>query len=312
MIVVILLVIIGVIVLMISYLSYRKVFHEGNNRQKDTYTIPNGDQYHKERERMLSLIKETDSIPYERVYTEAVDGIQLSGKYYHVKDGAPLHIQMHGYRSNGVRDFCGGNKIARESGHNTLIVEHRAHGESGGHTITFGVKERYDCQCWVNYAVERFGEEIPIFISGLSMGASTVLLAATLDLPSNVVGVIADCPYSSAEGIICKVCGDMKIPAKTAFPIVRLGGRLFGRFDVREADVVSAVAQAKVPILIIHGEADYFVPCKMSEALYGANKEMVTLEIFPCAGHGISYIVDTERYTRVVKKFIDGCLSSVI
>ncbi len=284
-------------VLMISYLAYRKVFHELNNRTRDPYVLPNGEQYQKDRARMLDLISQLDNLPYEEVFITASDGTPLFGRYYHVQDGAPLHIQMHGYRGFAVRDFCGGNKIAREEKQNTLLIDQRGHGRSGGHTITFGVKEQDDCMQWIAYANKRFGENTPIILSGVSMGATTVLLAAANNLPENVIGVIADCPFSSARAIIEKVCRDMKLPPKGAWPLVKAGARIFGRFDIEKSDAVKACAKIKIPVLLIHGEADLFVPCQMSRELYEANKERISLELFPQAGHGISYIVDTDRYT---------------
>lgn len=86
-------------------------------------------------------------------------------------------------------------------------------------------------------------------------------------------------------------------------PLVRLSARLFGRFSLRESGAAEAVKRAKVPILIIHGEDDRFVPCDMSREIRAANPDCVQLEIFPDAGHGLSYIVDTARYTRVVVGF---------
>ena len=55
------------------------------------------------------------------------------------------------------------------------------------------------------------------------MGAATVLMASELNLPANVVGIIADCPYSSPEAIIRKVCReDMRLPPALVMPFIRL------------------------------------------------------------------------------------------
>ena len=60
------------------------------------------------------------------------DGLKLGGRYYHVRYEAPFVIQIHGYRGTAVRDFCGGNKFARESGYNSIVIDQRVHGESEG------------------------------------------------------------------------------------------------------------------------------------------------------------------------------------
>ena len=296
---------------LIAWYSYRTAFYSPEKRKEDDYAIPKGEQYEKERQRMLSLIREMDEIPYEAVTISAQDGIKLSARYYHVRDGAPLQIQFHGYRGTALRDFCGGNKLAREAGQNTLVVDQRAHGKSGGTTITFGIRERLDCLCWAEYANQRFGSDTPVFLSGVSMGAATVLMASELELPANVVGIIADCPYSSPEAIIRKVCReDMHLPPALVMPFIRLGARLFGHFDLKEASAVQAVRNTNVPILLLHGEDDRFVPCDMSREIFDACTGEKTRITFPGAGHGLSYIVDTETYTAAVSRFVDQCLQN--
>ena len=296
---------------LIVWYSYRTAFYSPEKRKADDYAIPKGAQYEKERQRMLSLIREMDEIPYEAVTISAQDGTKLSARYYHVRDGAPLQIQFHGYRGTAVRDFCGGNKLARESGQNTLVVDQRAHGKSGGTAITFGIRERLDCLCWAEYANQRFGSNTPVFLSGVSMGAATVLMASELELPANVVGIIADCPYSSPEAIIRKVCReDMHLPPALVMPFIRLGVRLFGHFDLREASAVQAVRNTSIPILLLHGEDDRFVPCGMSREIFDACTGEKTRITFPGAGHGLSYIVDTETYSEAVSRFVDQCLQN--
>ena len=295
--------------ILIAWFSYRKVFYSPKRRKEDPYALPHGEQYKKERQRTLSLIGDMDGIVYEPVSVTARDGTVLFGRYYHVRDGAPLQIQFHGYRGTALRDFCGGNKLARESGQNTLVVDQRAHGRSGGTTITFGIQERLDCLCWAEYANQRFGSDTPVFLSGVSMGAATVLMASELELPANVVGIIADCPYSSPEAIIRKVCReDMHLPPVLVMPFIRLGARLFGHFDLKEASAVQAVRNTNIPILLLHGEDDRFVPCDMSREIYNACSGDKTLITFPGAGHGLSYLVDTEHYAKSVSSFERKCI----
>lgn len=287
-----------------SWFAYRYVFYSANCEQ-DIYAIPKGEQYQKNHSKMTSLIREMDKIPFEPVEIISFDGLKLRGRYYHVQDGAPVQIQCHGYHGNGLRDFCGGNKIAREMGQNTLVIDQRAHGKSEGHTITFGIKERFDCLSWVEYVCERFGEEVPIYLAGVSMGAATVLMTSELDLPNNVKAILADCTYSSPKAIIQKVCKDMKLPPKLVYPFVQLGAFLFGHFRLSDSSPAEAVKHAKIPILLIHGDADHFVPCDMSREIFEAcasEKQMVTI---PDAGHAISYIVDSEQYEQAVKTFLE-------
>ncbi len=290
-------------ILLLTYLAYRRVFYSSPNRKEDIRKIPDNEQYAKGKPIMLGLIDEMEQIPFEEVYIESFDGLKLFGRYYHVCDGAPIQIQFHGYRGTAIRDFCGGNKLAREMGQNTLVVDQRSHGRSEGKTICFGIKEKYDCLAWINYATERFGD-VPIVISGVSMGGATVLMASELELPENVKCIVADCPYSSPEEIIGSECRKINIPPALGLLFIKLGARIFGNLKL-SGGAVEAVKNTKVPILILHGEADRFVPCDMSRKIQASNPEMVTLETFPDAAHGISYILDPERYGKITKEFFE-------
>lgn len=286
----------------ISYYAYRKAFLSDRKRQEDWdgFIRRAGEEGPQVRE----LMEQLKGITAEDVFINSFDGLKLHGRYYHVKDGAPLDIQFHGYNGNAMRDFCGGNKISRESGHNSLLIDQRAHGMSRGKTISFGINERKDCLSWVRYAVERFGEDTEIVLSGVSMGAATVLMASDLGLPKNVKAIVADCGYSSPKTIINKVMRDSGLPDKLMYPFVWLGAMVFGKFNLTESSAVSAVSESDVPILIIHGGADDFVPCYMAEEIYKACRSEKKLLIVPGAGHGMSYLVDKDLYEKTVKDFI--------
>lgn len=286
------------LILLISYLSYRKAFYSSPKKRSKTHLLPDTPQYAKVNPEIKRLIGEMEAVPFEEVSITTFDGLKLFARYYHLSDSAPIQIQFHGYRSTAVRDFSGGFSLARKMGRNLLVVDQRAGGKSEGTTICFGIKEKYDCLEWIKYALERFGD-VPIMLTGVSMGAATVLMASELDLPENVKCIVADCPYSSPEEIIALQCKEMGIPPKIGMPFVRLGARLFGNLKLSGEGAEKAVRNTKVPILLVHGEEDDFVPCYMSEKIYSANPKMITFETFPNAAHGVSFLVDTERYEKL-------------
>ena len=294
-----------------ALLSYLIVFYVPSGHKEDPYQLPKGEQFEENRDVMYALIREMEEVPFERVYTTALDGKRLSARYIHVKDGAPLHIEVPGYRGSSIRDLCGGNKLARKYGFNTLLIDLRAHGQSQGHTITFGVKERLDTLCWVKYACQRFGEQTPIYLVGVSMGAATVLMTSCMDLPKNVVGIIADCPYSSPSEIIASVCKAKKLNPKILLPYIKLGARMFGHFRLDGANAKEAVNNTEIPILLLHGEDDRFVPCYMSKEIRDCCKGYCELHTFPGAGHALSYMKDSERYEKAAKDFLARCGTKV-
>jgi len=295
------------LILLFAYIAYRIAFYSPV-KGRENIPATSGAHYDPYREVMKLIYHQLADRPFEDVYITSRDGLRLHGKYYHVSDGAPLDICLHGYRSSSMTDFSGGAELSMMLGHNLLLVDQRGHGKSAGKTITFGIQERWDCLEWVKWGLNRFGSDTQILLYGISMGASTVLMASELPLSPQVKGIVADCPYNSPVEIICTVSEGMRIPSLLVKPFLLLGARLYGGFRLQETDAAQAVCNAKVPILIIHGEADTFVPCCMSEDIYAQNPDMVQRHTFPGAEHGISYLVDKERYCRIVSDFISSVL----
>ncbi len=251
---------------------------------------------------MLDMVDELEARPYERVSVRSHDGLTLAGRLYTEPNSDILEIFFHGWRGSALRDGCGAARLARQAGHSFLLVDQRAHGESDGNVITFGIKEKYDCLAWSAFAVERFGKDIRILLAGVSMGAATVLMACALPLPKQVKGISADCGYTSPEAIIRKVCRDMKIPDAVGYPFIRIGARLFGRFSMQDGGALEAIRHAKLPVLIIHGETDAFVPYSMAEELREAARDIeLTYLSVPEAGHGLAFFYDHPAYVQAVR-----------
>lgn len=290
-----------------GYYAYRVAFYSPT-KGRDRIPAHEGPQFEPYRKEMARIFKQLCERSFEEVTIPSQDGLALYGRYYHVRDGAPLDICFHGYRSCALTDFSGGSELLFQLGHNVLLVDQRAHGKSQGHTIGFGVLERWDVLSWVDYALDRFGQQTEIVLMGVSMGAATVLMASDLGLPSNVKGIIADCPYASPGAIIRKVAGGMRIPVWLAWPFVCVGAKIYGGFNICEADAPRAVKNAPMPILLIHGESDNFVPCEMSEEIYRANPGKVQRHTFPGADHGLSYLADGPRYRQIVTAFMEKVL----
>lgn len=293
--------------LFVLHYGYKLAFYY-EDPKASPYEYTDDDQTRKCKAVLDEAIGGFAEVPSEEVTITSRDGLTLYGRYYHVADGAPLEIQCHGYKGNATRDFCGNWKIAKDAGRNVLLIDQRCHGKSEGHTITFGILERYDCLAWIEYANARFGK-VPILLSGVSMGAATVLMAAGLDLPENVKGIIADCPYDAPSNIIRKVLGkDMGLPVGVVYPLIRFGGMLYGKFNLNADSPVAAVQRAKVPILLIHGDDDRFVPYEMSCNIHAAAPEKIEFHTIHGAGHALNYVTAPEEYRRIVEDFTRRCL----
>ncbi len=298
------------LVLLVSFIIYREAFCFDRKLSLEKYCILEGDQYEPLRPHMNEMVDQACALPYEDVWTTSFDGLKLHGNFYAGKEGAPIQIMFHGYHGNPTRDFSGGIPLAVSQGFNVLAIDERAHGKSEGKCLTFGILERRDVVSWAEYAAEKFGSDRPIILTGISMGAATVLMASNLELPESVKCIISDCGYTSPEEIIAKVMKEMHLPPVLLMPFVRLGAKLFGHFTLDEADAPSSLSETKLPVLFIHGEDDRFVPCEMSRRNYEACNSTKNLFTVPDAGHGLSFIIDHEGYITVRNQFLNQVFSS--
>ena len=208
------------VILLISFVCFRLTFYSPKRKppKDDVIEIPEGEIYEEYRDVIENWIRSVRATPYEAVSIKSFDGLTLRGKYYEYKPGAVTEILFHGYRGTAERDLCGGVERCFSLGRNALIVDQRASGDSDGHVITFGIKECRDCLAWIDFVINKFGKDTRIILTGISMGASTVLMASGEKLPSNVVCTLADCGYSSPREIIRKVMKQMKLPVNFFYP----------------------------------------------------------------------------------------------
>ena len=289
----------------IAYVCYRMAFYNPKQKNVDPerIDIPEGEIYEVFRERMTQWVRWTRSLPREDVEIRSFDGLTLRGKYYEYSPGAPMELMFHGYRGNAERDLSGGVYRCFALGRSVLIVDQRSCGSSEGDTITFGIREHRDCLNWLDYAVKRFGPDQKIILTGISMGASTVLMAAGRELPPNVIGVLADCGYTTAREIMMEVIRQMRLPPKLCYPFVRLGAKLYAGFDPDGYSALEAAPKIRVPVIFFHGDADDFVPCSMSRKNFDACTGRKKLVLVPGAGHGLAFPVDEESYLQELRAF---------
>lgn len=290
-------------VLVIAFECYRRAFYAPPRKKKEGINLPIGKIYEPYWEDMRTWATAVRNMPCQELEITSFDGLKLRGRFYEYAPGAAIELMFHGYRGDSERDMPGGVQRGFKLGRSVLLVDQRCAGNSQGRTITFGIKEHLDCLQWVDFMIEHFGSDVKIILTGISMGAATVLMAAGKPLPPNVVGVLADCPYSTPKEIIQIVIKQMGLPVKLAYPFVKLAAKIYGGFDLESYSPMEAVKKASVPVIFIHGEDDAFVPCRMSEAMYEACTAPKKLVKIPGAGHGLACLVDPEGYYQALQEF---------
>jgi len=239
------------------------------------------------------------------VWTVSKDGLRLHALWLPAEDPKGTVLLCHGYRSCYLVDFSLAFEMYHSLGLNLLVIDQRSHGKSEGKYITFGVLESEDVRQWIDFHNETFGTQ-QMILSGMSMGASTVLFLADQKLPENVKGIIADCGFTSPAEIIGREFKKtVHLPAGPSLRVADIFARLLAGFSIYEKDSRRSLAASRLPILMIHGKADHFVPCAMSQAAYAACVSEKTLYLVENASHGVSFLCDPCGYTTQILNFFD-------
>lgn len=232
------------------------------------------------------------------------DGVRLAGHWHPAENPKRVLIAMHGWRTSWSQDFGIISKFWRDNDCSILYAEQRGQGESGGDYIGFGIIERYDCLEWAKWAAENTSPELPIYLCGLSMGAATVLMAADLDLPERVHGIMADCAFTSPHGIWKHVVQhNLHIPYGLYHSVAGDIYRKKLSIDPEECSCPKALSKSRVPVSFVHGTDDHFVPVTHTYENYKACASEKRLLVVPGADHGLSYLVDREGYESFVLSF---------
>lgn len=293
------------LILLISFICFLKVFYSPKRKvfKDNEYDLPPGKMYEPFYPQMIEWIKEIRTLPHQDFQITSFDGLTLRGKYYEYKKGAPIELMFHGYKGSSERDLCGGVKRCFALKRNVIIIDHRAHGKSDGNIITFGIKERKDCLKWIDFTLKTFGQDTKIILTGISMGAATVMMVGGEKLPDNILYILADCGYTSAKEIIKKVIKEMHLPPNVLYPFVKLGAFIYGHFNLEETSPLEAIKKCNKPIVFFHGDGDTFVPCDMSQKIYKISKSKKKIYLVKEAEHGLSYPQNKDEYIANLKEF---------
>ena len=206
-----------------------------------------------------------EAIEHEQVEITAHDSTTLVGHWYYPENAKRIIVAMHGWRSIWSQDFGMIAPFWFDNDCAVLFAEQRGQGNSGGDYMGFGLLERCDCLDWINWVNERTEGRLPIYLGGVSMGATTILMTTGFELPENVKGIVADCAFTSPHAI-CKhvVENNFHLPyglySRAAKDICEK------RIQVSSDSysTTEALANCKVPVLFIHGTDDNFVPIEMT------------------------------------------------
>ena len=305
-------VVFGIVVLLAAVLAgaaaffFRFAICRRGREQDEKDFLKEGTIWHPFRARMEQAQEYIHAHTAEKLVISSFDGLRLSGLCLPLPGEARgVIVAFHGYRSLATVDFALEVEFFHRMGYHVVLPYQRSHGESQGRYITYGVKERFDCQSWARWAAQRFGEETPVFLMGISMGAATVLMAADLDLPESVRGIVADCGFTSPWDEMAHVARrDFKLPAFPLLYLLDLAARLRAGFGLKEGDARRSLSRGGLPVLFLHGEKDDFVPFSMTRENFAACRGEKALHTVKEAAHAQSFGMDTPGCERAIAAFL--------
>jgi uncharacterized protein len=264
-------------------------------------------------ERFTSLKAELDrgkkTKSWQDVSLESNFGYTLQGTYLpNPKPSDKTVIFVHGVSANRLMGLWYAD-LYLDAGYNLLIYDSRAHGMSGGPSLTWGQMEKYDLDQWVDWVRERQPNGV-IGIHGVSMGAATALLHAELNEASHKVKFfVADSAYSSLEELLTQqIDASLNLHNPLLINILlkysSIVAYLKSGFFYSDVSPVRSVANVTTPILYLHGEADPLVPVAMCRQLYAATRGYRQMDTFPKVGHAMAIFERKAEYRRLVQGFL--------
>lgn len=280
-----------------SVVEDSRMWKQQNKKEPDPDT-PKGQRYYAKKKAM----EEMDSVPYEDAWITSKDGLKLHARYYPNGDAARIMILCHGYHGTPLSDFAFIFPMLKKDCA-ILAIDERSMGESEGKYITFGAREKEDICDWAEWMDAHNEKRLPVYLMGVSMGASAVLMNAGR-VHANIRGIIADCGYTTMDRIISDV---QKAWYKVSLKPVRMSldywCRTIAHFEMKEADALSVLKNAKLPVLFIHGKKDWFVAPYHTERNAQACASAHSVLYVENASHGQSAQTEPELYEKTMREF---------
>ncbi len=248
----------------------------------------------------------TFGLAHEDLQLDTEDGVRLAAWYVPPPRRTTL-ILVHGLGANRAdllplaRAFVG-------RGYGLLLLDLRAHGESGGRASTLGLHEVRDVSAAVRYLQQR-PEVDPdrIGIYGQSLGAAVAIMAGA-ELTA-LRAVVADSGFASVEWLVRHQFGAFsRLPAGLAPLVVEIGRWQTG-VDVAQVAPVRHIGRISPrPVMIVHGELDDVMLVENALLLADAAREPKEVWIAPGVHHAGAYGADPDRYLDRVAGFLDRAL----
>ena len=277
------------------------------------FMLTNRLMYMKKKEDSFILNREITAKRFDEVWFNSVrknekwidspNGYPVKAIFLEPLDTSNFVVICHGVTENKINSV----KYARlfeRLGFNSVVYDHRRHGDSGGKTTSFGHYEKMDLQAVVNAVNEYAGEEAIIGIHGESMGAATTILyAGTLEDRAHFY--IADCAFSDfTDQLLYLMKKETPLRTKYAIKLADIFLRVRDGYSMKLVSPREAVIHIEKPVLFIHSLPDDFILPEMTKELYELKIGPKQLKLFDKGPHAQSFNENPEEYEKTIADFL--------
>ena len=252
---------------------------------------------------LIKMKEYNENNNYINVDIKSDDNINLHARLL-LKNDKRFVILIHGFRSisNRLLEYA---KFYDEHDFSVLLVDLRGHGYSDGHYIGMGYKDKYDIEEFIKYLKLNYGDDIEIVIHGFSMGAATTMNVIKDNDPC-IKFAVEDCGFTNSRWELkYKLRHDYHIPATPLYEFAYLFYLIATGNRYQKLQPIKSVKETNIPLLIVHGEKDTFVPVRHAYKLNEVCNSYHEMLIVKDAPHTMSYKFDNKTYEEYLLKFID-------
>lgn len=244
----------------------------------------------------------------QKWHIKSADGqYRLTANYLPCHNSNKTVIVLPGYMDT-KEDMGEYDALFHKMGYNTLTPDPRSQGQSQGKYIGYGWPEKNDVKKWIEFLLQKKGQQQQIVVYGLSMGAATAMMVSGLKLPQQVKAFVEDCGYTSVKDEIeheAKALYNM--PAFPRFPLVEiLSGinKIKVGYFMKDGSAITQLHKNHRPMLFIHGDRDKFVPTEMVYQNYHATRGPKKLWIAADSAHAKSFANHPKAYREHIENFL--------
>lgn len=236
-------------------------------------------------------------------WVESKNGYSLKAIFVEPLETNNYVVICHGVTENKINSLRFVRMFER-LGFNSVVYDHRRHGDSGGKTTSFGFYEKVDLQSIVEAVRDRTGKDAVLGIHGESMGAATTLLYGG-SIIDDADFYISDCAFSDFEQQVYHIM-TQTTPLRTSLAIrfANLFLKLRDGYTLNLVSPIDVIDKIEKPVLFIHSLQDDFILPKMTEDLYEKKQGPKTLKLFDIGEHAKSFNENSKEYEQVVADFL--------